>query len=43
VKPPQPASEIESLIEEQLRIMTKQIEVLRHAPSSSAANGKGIS
>ena len=27
-----PTSEVEALIEEQLRIMTKQIEVLRHAP-----------
>jgi phthiocerol/phenolphthiocerol synthesis type-I polyketide synthase E len=36
-----PASAIESLIEEQLRIMTRQIEVLRHAPGVPHANGKG--
>ena len=37
------ASDIETLIEEQLRIMTKQIEVLRQAPTHSHVNGKGQS
>jgi acyl transferase domain-containing protein len=34
----EPASELEALIEEQLRIMAKQIEVLRQAPASSGQN-----
>jgi phthiocerol/phenolphthiocerol synthesis type-I polyketide synthase E len=33
-----PPSELEALIEEQLRIMAQQIEVLRHASTSSAPN-----
>jgi acyl transferase domain-containing protein len=36
---PGPSSEVESLIEEQLRIMAKQIEVLRHAPTGPDPNG----
>ena len=36
VQPPLP--ELEALIEEQLRIMAKQIEVLRIAPASSQPN-----
>ena len=34
----EPSSELEALIQEQLRIMAKQIEVLRHAPASSDHN-----
>jgi len=34
-----PSSELEALIEEQLRIMAKQIEVLRDASTSAAPNG----
>jgi phthiocerol/phenolphthiocerol synthesis type-I polyketide synthase E len=37
----QPLSDVEALIEEQLRIMGKQIDVLRHAPALPHANGKG--
>jgi acyl transferase domain-containing protein len=36
---PAPSSELETLIQEQLRIMAKQIEVLRHAPEQIGAPG----
>jgi phthiocerol/phenolphthiocerol synthesis type-I polyketide synthase E len=36
-------TDVEALIEEQLRIMTRQIEVLRHAPTAPHANGKKAS
>jgi acyl transferase domain-containing protein len=36
---PAPSSEVEALIQEQLRIMAKQIEVLRHAPEQIGAPG----
>jgi phthiocerol/phenolphthiocerol synthesis type-I polyketide synthase E len=34
----EPSSEVEALIQEQLRIMAKQIEVLRHMPTSASAS-----
>jgi len=35
----EPSSEVEALIEEQLRIMAEQIEVLRHAPAVAGQTG----
>jgi hypothetical protein len=39
----EPSSELEDLIHEQLRIMAKQIEVLRFAPASTLPERNGAS